>query len=191
MKPPTATLPSCWWLPTTPYTALDALHRAEAATTSNLRMALLARTASYNGHKYHIVEAARLAARYNVYHRWGVTVFAARGVTFAEALSAATAAVHDGGRGASAHMDVRIGAAEAEQCRCAGWRPYTAEAVQVHFDTTMPWQCGARPAATGTTIGYAFDALRRERERGIPTRLFVVATDHADWEARCADWKAP
>jgi len=115
-----------YWLPTRPYTLVDAVNRAAAATGS-VRYAMLAADASYNGHS--------VTVTYNDYrdyciceHYWGGRVVHSRG-TMAEALRAGRREYDLGHRGARVvTCDLRPD--EAESALSFGYIPWSPEAEE-------------------------------------------------------------
>lgn len=172
-----------FWLPTRPYSAVDAVNRAALATGSH-RIASIGAHADYNGHQYRVYQTIRdqRAGTYTVNYTWGGLNYVARGVPLAEAVGIA---VEHASQGRGGSVIVEASGPEAEViCRSAGLVPY--EGPKTEFDHTaaaMPWQCGGIWHGH-TSVGHAFVAVRMEREQGISTHLFLEATSYEDWQAK-------
>lgn len=122
-----------WWLPTIPYTLVDAVNRAAAATGS-VRYAQLSADASYNGH--------HVSVYYNDYrnyflceHYWGERVVHARG-EMAAALRAGKYEYDLGHRG-TVVVTCDLTPEEADYARSLGYTTYTKEIEEAHNATWM------------------------------------------------------
>lgn len=178
-----------FWLPTVPFSAVDAVNRAALATGS-VHLAQVGAHTDYNGHQYRVYQSIpdRAAGTWSVAYTWGGLNYVTRRVPFADALRAA---VNAASRGVGGSVLVEGSSPEVEAaCLAAGLVPY--EGPKTAFDhaaATMPWQCGGTWLGH-TSVGHAFVAVREERERRIPVSLFLEAASYEDWRARVASFKA-
>ena len=113
----------CYWLPTRPYTLVDAVNRAAAATGS-VRYAQQAANSGYNGHS--------VSVTYNDYrdyciceHYWGGRVVHARG-SMGTALRAGRAEYDLGHRGTRV-LTCALTSGEAEVAVALGYIPWSME----------------------------------------------------------------
>lgn len=154
-----------YWLPTRPYTLVDAVNRAAAATGS-FRNAQLSADANYNGHAVQVT--------YNSYrdycvceHYWGGRVVHCRG-TMEEALRAGCREYDLGHRGTSVITDP-LTPAEAESAVALGYKPWSKEAAEAWHST---W--------CSELYTCVHDAIR-----DATTHLLLQASDKIDYEERC------
>ena len=181
---------SKFWLPTSPFTAVDALNRA-AIATGGAGQAAVARDADFNGHRYEAAPALRNRGTYNVFFQWAGHNMLAREVDLLSALRLVCqrAQVGRGGSGIvtladDADIDINTAA-----CRAAGLVPYAGpETAFQHGIDALPWQCGGVWKGF-TSVGYAFAAIRLAREQGIPTSLFLEAESYAAWQDAIASYR--
>jgi hypothetical protein len=123
-----------FWLPTIPYSIIDAINRMAAATGS-MRYAQLAADANYNGHFVRVY--------FNDYrgywlteYQWGERCVLSRSADLARCLEAGKAEYARGARGTTVVCYVKT-EADADLCRAAGFVPYSDETEKAHYAT---WQ---------------------------------------------------
>jgi len=121
-----------FWLSTRPYTLVDAINRAAAATGS-VRYAQAAAGANYNGHS--------VSVAWNEYRKywvteyyWGERVVLYRGRSLEQALQAAKQEYDRGALGARCTFTARD-ENEAAAALAAGWSPTSREAINAHYRT--------------------------------------------------------
>lgn len=121
-----------FWLPTIPYSLIDAINRMAAATGS-VRYAQLAADANYNGHFVRVY--------FNDYrgywlaeYQWGERCVLSRSENLARCLEAGKAEYARGARGTTVvcHVDTE---SDADLCRAAGFVPYSKEIEAAHYAT--------------------------------------------------------
>lgn len=181
-----------WHPPVKPVTTIDAFNRAALATGGVARAADGA-YADYNGHRYEVTWLA-IRGYWTCRYTWAGDHVVFRG-SFAECLDAAVDAMQRGGRGSSVRVDLpdrdTVGDCNVADLRGLlaeeGFVPYTDATIDA-YEATLPWQ--ARSYSTGPTrIGYAFEAVRAEREQGVPATLFFEAASHVYWLDAVRAWK--
>lgn len=184
-----------WWLPTAPYSAIDAYNRAALATGS-ARYAQIGAHADYNGHAYH----ARVAIKrhrptvptYNLGYQWSGWNRVLSDTTFEEVLRVGL--LH-AGRARGSSLLVSIGEqddlpARAAECRAAGLHPYEGPRTAYdHRTETMPWQCGGEWLGY-TSVGHAHIAVGLERNDGVPASLFFEASSVEAWRVAVEHFRA-
>jgi hypothetical protein len=150
-----------FWMPTRPFSVIDAINRMAAATGS-MRFAAAASSANYNGH--------RVTVSFNTYRQywvadyfWAGRVVLSRGSSEIQpALDAALREYNRGALGAEVIVDAR-NEAEAEACIKAGLVPYS-EAARAAHDAT--WRTDLHNEVN--------DAMELERQVGIPAVGFLA-----------------
>jgi hypothetical protein len=121
-----------FWLPTRPYSLVDAINRAALATGS-CRAASIGSHADYNGHRVDFCEPNSFKRYWTCYYTWAGTVTIGRG-SLVDCLNAAKREYDRGALGASAQ--VRVDSEEdAEACLAAGFVPWSKEIQAVHEAT--------------------------------------------------------
>lgn len=178
-----------YWLPTTALTPVDALNRAFLATGS-ASDSVKGMGADYNGHRYEATPGR--TGGYSVSYFWAGLHWVGRGVSLHEATRLLKHHARRG-RGGSGLIELRPTDDTPEvvaMLTADGFVPYDGpKTAHDHFATTMPWQCGGRWHGH-TSTAYAFEAVRMEREQGVPTDLFLRATSYEDWMAKVEAFRA-
>ncbi len=168
-------------------TAIDAFNRA-ALATGGTKAARYGAWADYNGHRYDVIRTIRGYATGYTWSGWNVTE---RG-TFAECVEAAARGARRPEKGSSAWCAVNASEPLTEEqigiLLSHGFEPCTDEARDA-WEAKLPWQARTEPASPHTRVGFAFYAVRMEREEGVPASLFFEAASNEDWRAKVADWK--
>jgi len=160
-----------FWLPTKPYSIVDAINRAAAATGS-LGYAAAATGADYNGHRIDVSQSAY--GTYTASYRWAGLHYITRGVGAAEAMAAAKRAYDRGAKGSSVKATVHT-PEDAAAAVTLGYTPWSRE-IEAAYDAT--WR--------DARYNEAHAAIRCERQEGIPATAFLIkAVDLADYRAQC------
>lgn len=166
-----------YWMPTTPFTAIDAVNRASQA------MGISAHDADI-GHRVTVFQSIpdKNAGTWSAQYIWAGPRYVVRRVSLSEAIREA---IREATKGRSRGGSVVVQMSEnSDICIAAGLAPYQGPRTEFdHIAATMPWQCGGTWLGS-TSIGYAHMAVQMERSRGIPTYLFLEASSKEDWDAR-------
>jgi hypothetical protein len=167
--------PTSYWMPTRPYSLVDAINRAAAATGS-CRYAMAAGNADYNGHHVN-VRWNSYKRGFQAYYTWAGLRWLAHSTTIERALAAALSEHARGALGSTVMVTFQDAPEEQQAiaraaCEAAGLVPYSEEAQAAHdasWRTPLYAEC--------------FHAIRMEREDGIPATAFLLAAkDLADYE---------
>ena len=163
-------MPHKFWIPTRPYSVIDAVNRMCAATGST-RTAMLSAHANYNGHAVK-VWWNNFRRYFIASYRWSGEVYLARGDF--ETCARAGKAQHDRGERGSV---VRLEAATDEQAAAAlalGYEPWSEEIEKAHDAT---WRTDRHDLVN--------DAISLDRHFHIGAiGLLVQASDATDYQAR-------
>jgi hypothetical protein len=123
-----------FWLPTRPYTLIDAVNRMALATGST-RSATAGSVAGYNGHSIQFVKPNKLKPYWTCYYTWDGIRTIGRG-SLESCLQAAKAEYDKGARGANAYVTVTT-EEDAAKCLAAGFQPWSKEIEAAHHATFM------------------------------------------------------
>jgi len=156
-----------FYLPTKPYSFIDAINR-RAAATGSVGYAMAAASADYNGH-FLTVSWNSFRGYYVGEYHWGERVVVVRNTKIAEVLRVAKEWYKQSGRGARVSFHVK---------------PEDAEVLRADPDVKpgdikeepLDWQDWRFPLLT--------NVLDDEKRYGIPVKIILDATSKEDYEAR-------
>jgi hypothetical protein len=174
-----------FYLPTRPFSVLQAVNRAAIATGS-ARNAMVAHDADYNGHR--AVVSKNAYGSYGAHYTWAGLNWLARRATFLDACAAAKREYDRGALGASAvaTLDLR----ELDEHAAETALTEARAALQAAGWQELPEGADLQAALSGewwTPLhAEAFHAVRAERERGIPVCLLWEAASIDDYRAKVA-----
>ena len=153
------------WLPTRPYSLIDAINRAAAAQGS-FRYAMATSDADFNGHWVTIDQGFKPGWR--AHYMWGGTRWLMRGATIQEALRAGLDEYTRGAKGCTV-LAVSVPAEAIEYARTLGYVEYTEDIASAHQRSYSDdrWQ----------EIG---SAMMYERQLGCPAVGFLANSATAE-----------
>lgn len=171
-----------FYLPTRPFSVLQATNRAAIATGS-ARSAMVAHDADYNGHR--AVVSQNAYGSYGAHYTWAGLNWLARRATFLDACAAAKREYDRGALGASATATLRL---DQEGERAAEVLAEARAALLPAGWQELPAGADLQAALSGewwTPLhAEAFHAVRMERERGIPVCLLFQSSTVEEWRGK-------
>jgi len=127
----TTTTKTAYWLPTRPYSLIDAINRRSLATGS-VRSAAAGHTADYNGHRVCFIEPNKFKRYWHCSYTWAGIHTIGRG-TLDACLAAAEREYDRGALGADAIVEVTTPEDAATVEARGRWVPYTEESAEAHY----------------------------------------------------------